>query len=79
MITVAVPESKATPDLFFLDMREVPWDASAGVTLTAARDGQEMAATQSHAMSFKAVPATRIAWPKHITELPAASLGSDRR
>ena len=34
MITVAVPEGEAAPDMFVLDMRGVPWDGSAGVTLT---------------------------------------------
>jgi alkylation response protein AidB-like acyl-CoA dehydrogenase len=32
MLTVAVPEGEATPDIFFLDMRGIPWDGSAGVT-----------------------------------------------
>src|SRR5215469_2671577 len=63
MITVAVPEGEAGTDVFVLDMRDVPWDASAGVTLTAAWDGHGMAATQSHAFAFKEFPATRIAWP----------------
>jgi alkylation response protein AidB-like acyl-CoA dehydrogenase len=63
MITVAVPEEESGPDMFVLDMRDVPWDGSAGVTLTAAWDGHGMAATQSHAMSFEDFPVTRIAWP----------------
>lgn len=72
MITVAVPEGEATPDLFVLDMRKVPWDGSAGVTLTAAWDGQGMTATQSHAMSFKDYPATRIAWPGQLASILGA-------
>ena len=63
MITVAVPEGESGPDIFVLDLRDVPWDGSAGVTLTAAWDGHGMAATQSHAFAFKEFPATRIAWP----------------
>jgi alkylation response protein AidB-like acyl-CoA dehydrogenase len=63
MITVAVPEGETAPDIFVLDMREVPWDGSAGVTLTAAWDGHGMAATQSHAFSFKEFPVTRIVLP----------------
>ena len=63
MITVAVPEGESGPDIFVLDMRDVPWDGSAGVTLTAAWDGHGMAATQSHAFSFNEFPVTRIAWP----------------
>jgi alkylation response protein AidB-like acyl-CoA dehydrogenase len=60
---VAVPEGETAPDIFVLDMREVPWDGSAGVTLTAAWDGHGMAATQSHAFSFKEFPVTRIVLP----------------
>ena len=63
MITVAVPEGESSPDMFVLDMREVPWDGSAGVTLTSEWDGHGMAATQSHAFAFKEFPATRMAWP----------------
>lgn len=75
MITVAVPEGETAPDLFFLDMRKVPWDGSVGVTLTAAWDGQGMAATQSHAMSFNDFPAIRIAWPGQLAAIQAASGG----
>jgi alkylation response protein AidB-like acyl-CoA dehydrogenase len=63
MLTVAVPDGETTPDIFFVDMRGVPWDGSAGVTLTAAWDGHGMAATQSHAMSFKDFPAAAPAAP----------------
>jgi alkylation response protein AidB-like acyl-CoA dehydrogenase len=63
MITVAVPEGESGPDMFVLDMRDVPWDGSAGVIMIAAWDGHGMAATQSHAFAFKEFPATRIAWP----------------
>ena len=63
MITQAVPEGEAAPDVFYMDMRGVPWDGSAGASLTAAWDGHGMTATQSHAMSFKDMPATRAAWP----------------
>jgi alkylation response protein AidB-like acyl-CoA dehydrogenase len=75
MLTVAVPEAETTPDIFFLDMRKVPWDGSVGVTLTAAWDGHGMAATQSHAMSFEDFPATRIAWPGQLSRLQQATAG----
>jgi alkylation response protein AidB-like acyl-CoA dehydrogenase len=75
MLTVAVPDGETTPDIFFVDMRGVPWDGSAGVTLTAAWDGHGMAATQSHAMSFKDFPATRIAWPGQLARLQLATAG----
>ena len=63
MITQAVPEGESAPDVFYMDMRGVPWDGSAGATLTRAWDGVGMTATQSHAMDFNDMPATRAAWP----------------
>ena len=67
MVTAAIPDGETAPDLFFLDMRGVPWDGSAGVTLTAVWDGHGMAATQSHAMAFEDFPARRLAWPGGLT------------
>jgi len=75
MVTVAVPEEEAAPDMFALDMREVPWDGSAGVTLTAEWDGHGMAATQSHTMTFKEFPVTRVAWPGQFPLLAEAAGG----
>jgi len=75
MLTVAVPEGETTPDIFVLDMRKVPWDGSAGVTLTAEWDGQGMAATQSHAMLFEDFPAVRIAWPGQLPRIQEATAG----
>jgi alkylation response protein AidB-like acyl-CoA dehydrogenase len=63
MMTVAVPEGGDGPETFFMDMRGVPWDGSAGVTLTAPWDGCGMIATQSHAFRFDEFPAVRLAWP----------------
>ncbi|MXY47357.1 MAG: hypothetical protein F4Y44_10350 [Chloroflexi bacterium] len=63
MITQAVPEGESAPDVFYMDMRNVPWDGSAGATLTRAWDGVGMTATQSHAMDFNDMPAIRAAWP----------------
>ncbi|MCH8062839.1 MAG: acyl-CoA/acyl-ACP dehydrogenase [Chloroflexi bacterium] len=62
-ITLAIPEGETDPDLFIMDMRDVPWDGSAGVKLAAAWDGHGMTATQSHAMIFEDMPAVRAAWP----------------
>ena len=59
VITTAVPEGENEPDIFFMDMRGVPWDGSAGVELKAMWDGVGMTATQSHAMTYKDFPATR--------------------
>ncbi len=63
MITQAVPTGESAPDVFYMDMRGVPWDGSSGATLTRAWDGHGMTATQSHAMDFADMPATRAAWP----------------
>ena len=63
MITMAVPEGETAPDMFALDMREVPWD------------GHGMAATQSHAMAFKEFPVTRVAWPGQFLRLGEATGG----
>jgi alkylation response protein AidB-like acyl-CoA dehydrogenase len=75
MITTAVPDGEAAPDLFVLDMRGRPWDGSAGVTLVAPWDGHGMAATQSHAMAFADLPATRSAWPGSVLALYQATGG----
>jgi alkylation response protein AidB-like acyl-CoA dehydrogenase len=73
MITTAVPEAEKEPDWFFVDMRGLPWDGSAGVKLIAPWDGHGMSATQSHGMSFDGVPATRVAWPGHWRALADAA------
>ncbi|MFN8522551.1 MAG: acyl-CoA dehydrogenase family protein [Chloroflexota bacterium] len=66
MITNARPEGEAEPDLFFFDVRGVPWDGSRGLKLTAAWDGHGMTATQSHAMELIDCPVTRVAWPSAL-------------
>lgn len=66
MLTTAVPEGAPEPDWFYLDLRGVPWDGSAGVKLRAPWDGHGMAATQSHAFTFQDFPATRFAWPANF-------------
>jgi alkylation response protein AidB-like acyl-CoA dehydrogenase len=69
MITTALVEGTKTPDLFFMDMQNVPWDGSTGATLTAPWNGHGMIATQSHGMKFNDFPATRCAWPDSIVQL----------
>ena len=61
MITTAVPDGEDAPALFVLDVRDRPWDGSAGLRLTAEWDGMGMAATQSHAMRLEGCPAIRFA------------------
>ena len=75
MITSALAEGDTAPGLFVLDMRGVPWDGSAGVSLTAPWDGQGMTATQSHAMAFRDFPATRSAWPASFVNFVEAGGG----
>jgi alkylation response protein AidB-like acyl-CoA dehydrogenase len=62
MMTTAVPEGETDPTIFVLDVRDRPWDGSAGLELTAEWDGVGMAATQSHAMRLEQAPAVRLAW-----------------
>jgi alkylation response protein AidB-like acyl-CoA dehydrogenase len=64
MITTALPAGEHDPDIFFMDMRGIPWDGTMGVTLRAPWDGHGMQATQSHAMTFTDFPARRVAWPE---------------
>ena len=59
MITTAVPDGEDEPTIFVLDVRDRPWDGSAGLSLVAEWDGMGMAATQSHAMRLEAAPAVR--------------------
>ena len=65
MVTSAIAGDDSELDLFILDLRDVPWDGSAGITLVGAWDGHGMSATQSHALRFDDFPATRAAWPVH--------------
>ncbi len=62
MITTAIPEGETAPAIFVLDVRDRPWDGSAGLRLMAEWDGMGMTATQSHAMRLEAAPAVRLAW-----------------
>jgi alkylation response protein AidB-like acyl-CoA dehydrogenase len=75
MITTAVVEGESEPDLFFMDMRGIPWNGSMGVELTTPWDGHGMIATQSHGMTFESFPATRCAWPGNIRKIGAAANG----
>jgi alkylation response protein AidB-like acyl-CoA dehydrogenase len=75
MTTRAIPEGESTPDLFFLEVRNQPWDGSTGMRLAAAWRGHGMMSTNSHAFEFKDFPATRVAWPGHQSEIMEASSG----
>jgi len=75
MTTRALADGETTPDLFFLEVRNQPWDGSTGMRLSAPWRGHGMMSTNSHAFEFKDYPATRVAWPGHQAELMAANSG----
>jgi alkylation response protein AidB-like acyl-CoA dehydrogenase len=62
MMTTAIPAGESDPTIFVLDVRDRPWDGTAGLELIAEWDGLGMAATQSHAMRLQETPAVRLAW-----------------
>jgi alkylation response protein AidB-like acyl-CoA dehydrogenase len=62
MMTTAVASDESDPTIFVLDVRERPWDGSAGLKLVAEWDGMGMAATQSHAMRLEGLAGVRLAW-----------------
>jgi alkylation response protein AidB-like acyl-CoA dehydrogenase len=73
MITTAMADGDEKPSIFAIDVRERPWDGSAGLRLTAEWDGMGMAATQSHAMRLEGCPAVRMAWDGPIEEIMFAA------
>ncbi len=73
MITTAVADGDDAPAFFVLDVRDRPWDGSAGLRLTAEWDGMGMAATQSHAMRLEGCPAIRYAWDGPLEEITFAA------
>ena len=73
MITTAIPEGESDPTVFVLDVRDRPWDGSAGFRLTAEWDGMGMAATQSHAMRLEGAPAVRLAWNGGLDQITRAA------
>jgi len=73
MMTTAVPAGEEDPTIFVLDVRDRPWDGSAGLTLIAEWDGVGMAATQSHAMRLEGAPAVRLAWNGKLESITFAA------
>ena len=74
MVTMAVAEGETTPDLFYMNMQQVPWDGSTGATLIGKWDGHGMIATQSHSIRFEDFPATRVSWPGHLQDIASAAM-----
>jgi alkylation response protein AidB-like acyl-CoA dehydrogenase len=70
MMTTALPDGEAEPDVFYLDLRDRAWDGRDGVTLASEWDGHGMTATQSHGFRFDGVEATRVAWPGVLAREP---------
>lgn len=73
MITTAVADCEDAPSMFALDVRDRPWDGTAGLTLIAEWDGVGMAATQSHAMRLDAAPGVRLAYAGPLTDLTSGA------
>jgi alkylation response protein AidB-like acyl-CoA dehydrogenase len=73
MITSAIPDGEEGPTLFALDVRDRPWDGTAGMTLIAEWDGVGMAATQSHAMRLEGAPAVRFARQGPLSDVTAGA------
>ncbi len=69
MITTAIPDGEDAPTIFALDVRDRPWDGTAGLTLIAEWDGIGMAATQSHAMHLDRAPGVRLAREGPLTDI----------
>lgn len=73
MITTALPDGDTAPTMFAIDVRNRPWDGTAGMTLIAEWDGVGMAATQSHAMRLDRVPGVRLARVGPLTDVTAGA------
>ena len=73
MMTTAIPEGETDPTIFVLDVRDRPWDGSAGLLLLAEWDGMGMAATQSHAMRLQGAPSMRLAWAGDLDSITRAA------
>ena len=73
MITTAVPDDDDKPAIFAIDVRDRPWDGSAGLQLIAEWDGAGMTATQSHAMRLDGCPAVRMAWDGPVEDVTLAA------
>ena len=73
MMTTAIPDGESDPTIFVLDVRDRPWDGTAGLELIAEWDGMGMAATQSHALRLDGAPAVRLAWNGELDPITMAA------
>lgn len=77
MITTAKPDGFDLPFGFFIDLRDQPWDGTAGISIMRPWDGMGMKATQSHASMLDGIEGEAWAWPGAMPagSPTAASLG----
>jgi alkylation response protein AidB-like acyl-CoA dehydrogenase len=73
MVTTAVAEGEDQPDWFFVDVSGAQEGRVPGAEVTREWDGHGMTATQSHAVRFEGVIASRIAWPGALGRNAAAT------
>jgi alkylation response protein AidB-like acyl-CoA dehydrogenase len=73
MVTTAIPVGENEPAMFILDVKDRPWDGSAGLRLLHEWDGVGMAATQSHGMCLEDIPAVRFGHDRPLTEMGLAA------
>lgn len=71
MITTAMLDGGDLPMGFYVDLRDQPWDGSAGLAITRPWDGMGMKATQSHAVSLNGLEGVALAWQDSV---PVGSL-----
>ncbi len=73
MITTAKPDGLDFPYGFYIDLRDQPWDGTAGMTINRRWDGMGMKATQSHATMLEGVEGTAWAWPGAVAHSAVAA------
>lgn len=69
MITTAKCDGNNGPDLFYLNIKDEPWDGSTGCTQASVWDGIGMTATQSHAFKFENFAATKTVTNELLTRV----------
>lgn len=69
MITTAKPDGADLPLAFYLDLRDQPWDGTAGLSITRPWDGMGMKATQSHAVMLEGIEGIVFAWPDALEQV----------
>jgi len=73
MTTQAVPAGETAPDLFYIEVRNAPWDGSTGMKTDCPLAWAWHELYQQSRLEFANFPATRVAWPGHRAELMEAN------